>query len=109
MTLGLSRGHLSVQDDECEIWRWADGNEDAEDDRACWLCEKRPTAEGHDPCIANLPGGVFSACCGHGRGPGYVVSKEGEKREYYTLLPYQLTGIVQTQDDWFRAIDGDDL
>lgn len=35
-----------------------------------------PTAEGHDPCIANLPG-VANACCGHGQGEGYVMFEDG--------------------------------
>ena len=35
--------------------------------RPCPACGKVPTAEGHDACIANLPG-VTGACCGHGGG-----------------------------------------
>jgi hypothetical protein len=42
--------------------------------RACGAVE--PTPEGHDPCIANLPGVDF-ACCGHGRQPGYVAFTNG--------------------------------
>lgn len=42
--------------------------------RACGAME--PTPEGHDPCIASLPGVEF-ACCGHGRGPGYVAFSNG--------------------------------
>ena len=38
--------------------------------RQCERCGKPPTATGHDPCIADLPG-VLAACCGHG-GAGYV-------------------------------------
>ena len=34
------------------------------------------TPEGHDPCIANLPGVVF-ACCGHGVKEGYVCFESG--------------------------------
>jgi hypothetical protein len=32
----------------------------------CRICGETRTREGHDPCIARLPG-VRSACCGHGR------------------------------------------
>ncbi len=39
----------------------------------CLACGQYRTPEGHDPCIANLPG-VDSACCGHGlAGDAYVV------------------------------------
>jgi hypothetical protein len=31
----------------------------------CPKCKRKPTRDGHDPCIANLPGVAF-ACCGHG-------------------------------------------
>jgi len=31
----------------------------------CPRCGRMPTAEGHDACIANLPG-IINACCGHG-------------------------------------------
>lgn len=45
-----------------------------------WPCNAcgalRPTAEGHDPCIANLPG-VAHACCGHGSGHAYTVFNDG--------------------------------
>lgn len=33
--------------------------------RGCAECGLLPTPEGHDACIANLPG-ILSACCGHG-------------------------------------------
>ena len=44
--------------------------------RACENCGKRRTKDGHDPCIANLPGVLF-ACCGHGRRDGYVHFENG--------------------------------
>jgi len=45
-------------------------------ERPCRKCRKLPTSEGHDPCIANLPG-VKAACCGHGVEPGYVLFETG--------------------------------
>lgn len=42
--------------------------------RADWPCPKcgqYMTKDGHDPCIANLPG-VKNACCGHGLGGAYI-------------------------------------
>jgi hypothetical protein len=39
--------------------------------RPCVKCGLMPTAEGQDPCIANLPG-VQNACCGHGVKKGYI-------------------------------------
>lgn len=44
--------------------------------RLCQLCNRRPTAKGHDACIANLPG-VAYACCGHGETEGYVCFENG--------------------------------
>jgi hypothetical protein len=48
--------------------------------RRQWPCPKcgaeSPDENGHDPCISNLPGVKF-ACCGHGRGPGYVSFTDG--------------------------------
>lgn len=45
-----------------------------------WPCGKcgaeGPTPDGHDPCIANLPG-VQHACCGHGIELGYVMFDDG--------------------------------
>jgi hypothetical protein len=44
----------------------------------CRKCgAQTPTAAGHDPCIADLPGVAF-ACCGHGsRRGGYIYFTNG--------------------------------
>lgn len=42
----------------------------------CRLCKEPRTDEGHDPCIANLPGVLF-ACCGHGEPNGYIKFVDG--------------------------------
>lgn len=42
----------------------------------CNNCRQRRTPEGHDPCIANLPGVLF-ACCGHGNEEGYIKFEDG--------------------------------
>lgn len=42
----------------------------------CPKCKKLRTVDGHDPCIANLPG-VRYACCGHGRTEGYIFFETG--------------------------------
>lgn len=44
--------------------------------RRCPACDQPQTPEGHDPCIANLPGVKF-ACCGHGTKHGYIVFENG--------------------------------
>jgi hypothetical protein len=42
------------------------------------------TREGHDPCIARLPG-VRYACCGHGVHEGYIQFENGVVlRGYFT-------------------------
>jgi hypothetical protein len=40
-------------------------------DKVCHACGLKATKDGHDPCIANLPGVKF-ACCGHGLREGYI-------------------------------------
>ena len=42
----------------------------------CAACKQARTPEGHDPCIANLPGVLF-ACCGHGNTDGYIKFEDG--------------------------------
>ena len=43
----------------------------------CAVCKKSKTKDGHDPCIANLPG-VRNACCGHGEPDrGYIQFENG--------------------------------
>ncbi len=46
--------------DTGEIW-----NDEVLKNLTCPRCGLKPTEEGHDPCIANLPDVDF-ACCGHG-------------------------------------------
>lgn len=43
---------------------------------ACALCLRPPSEEGHDGCIARLPGVRF-ACCGHGETEAYVTFTNG--------------------------------
>lgn len=45
-------------------------------DDMCNNCHQVRTPEGHDPCIANLPGVLF-ACCGHGIETGYIKFEDG--------------------------------
>jgi len=44
---------------------------DTWESRPCGHCGKFNTEDGHDACIANLPG-VINACCGHGHDKAYV-------------------------------------
>ena len=54
-------------------WRYDDTGDKIKEvpQRPCKNCEKATTKDGHDACIANLPG-VKNACCGHGTGCGYL-------------------------------------
>lgn len=55
-----------------EGWYYEDYTKaEGENIRPCKKCGKQPTAEGHDSCIANLPG-VKNACCGHGIHDAYI-------------------------------------
>lgn len=59
-------------------WVYKDDGVDAWDNpRACLLCKKNVTKEGHDACLGTLPG-VKYACCGHGIGNGYIYFENGK-------------------------------
>jgi len=80
-----SRGHDVIYDEVSEQWVYEDDLSSASYERPCIRCGKMPTADGHDACIANLPG-VINACCGHGIDEPYVMFKDktvlrGEKAE----------------------------
>lgn len=72
------RGHrmMRVGND----WVYCDTGKTYQDDRGwerpCGKCGLATTPEGHDPCIANLPG-VANACCGHGTQQGYIQFWDG--------------------------------
>lgn len=70
-----SRGHSVVSNDG-KTWEYEDTGENYDDSRNCVKCGLSPSEDGHDPCIANLPG-VKYACCGHGVEPGYVSFEDG--------------------------------
>jgi hypothetical protein len=42
----------------------------------CIRCKRKATEDGHDSCLANLPG-VKYACCGHGIEEGYISFENG--------------------------------
>lgn len=61
------RGHPMRFDGSTQEWRYKDTGEAVKDrwrERPCGRCGEA-TDDGHDPCIAKLPG-VKNACCGHG-------------------------------------------
>ena len=47
----------------------------------CKSCFQQRTEQGHDPCIANLPG-VKSACCGHGETLAYCAWEDGTVKHW---------------------------
>jgi hypothetical protein len=65
------------------------------------VCHQLRTPEGHDPCIANLPG-VIEACCGHGVCPGYILmyGKEstGALDAHNTFIRIKLGGRFRNQN-----------
>lgn len=71
------RGHPIYLKEPPSDWRYEDTDEKIHDvpERPCAKCGKLPTPEGHDACIANLPGVKF-ACCGHGKGDGYIAFED---------------------------------
>ena len=76
-----NRGHEMKFNYDLERWCYVDnGKPVASPDRPCGRCGKNATPEGHDACMANLPG-VVNACCGHGHGLSYIMFEDG--RSYY--------------------------
>jgi hypothetical protein len=73
MITGYFYGHSIYFDDG---WKYTDTKEPIAVSRPCPRCGKYQTAEGHDPCIRNLPG-IKNACCGHGVKEGYLQFSDG--------------------------------
>lgn len=62
--------------DASKTWLDENGEEPNRAELVCPKCQKKQTKDGHDPCIANLPGVKF-ACCGHGVDDGYIWFEDG--------------------------------
>lgn len=74
-----ARGHEIVYDGN--DWRYRDTGEIVGDAvRPCVTCRIAATPDGVDPCLGRIAGAI-GACCGHGVEAGYVISKDGERRE----------------------------
>jgi hypothetical protein len=69
-------GHKVYLADDMLVPRNSRGQFIKPDKLKCTKCKKKATKDGHDPCIANLPG-VTDACCGHGRHEGYLIFENG--------------------------------
>ena len=98
MVTGHFYGHAVYWDDESKFWRYTDTNERViGKERPCPKCGEKSAANGHDSCIANLPG-VKYACCGHGvKGDAYlmlennrVIREHLEPELFNTTLKYLL-------------------
>lgn len=70
-------GHKKYTDSS-GIRRYTNNNEPVSNSsyRPCAKCNKFPTEDGDDYCIANL-GRVMNACCGHGLNKGYIQFDNG--------------------------------
>ena len=84
------RGHkIYVEQDKkgvYSIWKYLDDGTNIKNKvRPCPRCGNLPSKEGHDHCIANLPG-VKYACCGHGVEDGYVLLENGKNLKFNTNL-----------------------
>jgi len=55
--------------------------------KTCIYCGKQKTNDGHDPCIANLPGVIY-ACCGHNIREGYIAFKIPNKNRMLIIRGY---------------------
>lgn len=76
--LGRAFGHDIITDKD-GITRYCDDLSvlDRSNLRRCVKCGGDPNkTDGHDPCIASLPG-VRNACCGHGIDEAYIEFDDG--------------------------------
>lgn len=62
----------------------------------CQQCKQARGPEGHDPCIAHLPGVNF-ACCGHGEEDGYISFIDG------TAIYFTTKKVVRNNTELQRA------
>ena len=67
-------GNTITYNEENNSWYYLNG-ELAIECIPCKKCNKLPTKDGHDDCIADLPG-ITNACCGHGD-KGYLQFSDG--------------------------------
>ena len=85
MVLSHYFGRRIEFNEDVHKWIYCDNKQDITTKRECPFCGKYETSEGHDPCIANLPG-VKHACCGHGIMKTYIVYEDyGDKIEFDTI------------------------
>ena len=89
--MNFHKGHPIRWDNEAECWRYEDGTPINDEKRHCVRCGNMPTQEGHDSCIANLPGVQF-ACCGHGAERGYIKFENG----------VIIRGIFEVETSWIN-------
>lgn len=74
--------------------------------RPCAACDRRPTDDGHDACIANLPN-VKNACCGHGHEEdAYAQFASGEVVRGADALDffYEAAGAMSWFIEWLRRL-----
>lgn len=71
------RGH-KIEYIEGRGWVYADDKTPIDRERPCKRCGKMPTPEGYDFCLGYIPGGVKSACCGHGVEKGFIMYNSGQ-------------------------------
>jgi len=77
MLTSHDNGNLIIFDEKTKTWVYLDNRTTIHNNRRpCPKCGHLPTKEGHDYCIANLPG-VLNACCGHGVKEGYIQFENG--------------------------------
>lgn len=77
---GGVRGNNIDYDSNRNIWITPEGKTKETEEvlykLPCVKCKEKPTEEGHDACLGELPGVKF-ACCGHGREHGYIAFTNG--------------------------------
>lgn len=98
--IAFLRGHAIIYKED--RWIYMDTSEHVDStDRVCIKCHLEPTVDGHDACIANLPGVEF-ACCGHGVEQGYIKTTSGVVREF---APDSETAIRRLAEELAKGAD----
>lgn len=68
----------------------------------CARCFRELPEEGPDPCLGMLPGVEF-ACCGHGKGRGYIVFENG------TILRFTHVSQIERKHQYATGVSVEEI
>jgi len=91
-------GYETRFDEDSGEWVYANDLSSISNERPCQRCGMFSTIDGHDACLANLPG-VINACCGHG-----VLDKDNYP---YVMFVDKTTLRGEKASEWIKENNGE--